>query len=411
MIDNFKSSVPKKPVPDTDITKEVEPLANTGSVFKTPEEMAATTIEDDHIDMSKEFAPKKPPHKKRFRLSRKQWLLIGTVLLLIVASFCVYWFAWRKTPVKKEVVVVKKVAVAPKPTTEPSHLTGVTVPIEMNQMPVTGIMIENSPDARPQSGLKDAGVVFEAVAEGGITRFLALFQEAQPDYIGPVRSARPYYLDWLSPFDAALAHVGGSPDALAAIKSLGIKDLDQFFNSGAYQRISSRYAPHNVYTSRKALRTIEQQKGFNGSNFTGFTRKKEAPLATPTAKTIDLTMSGYLYNVHYDYDTASNSYLRSEGSKPHIDERSKAQLSPKVVVALVLPYSVAADGIHSIYGTTGSGKAYYFQDGGVTEGTWEKTGTKNQFVLKDAAGNTMSLNPGQTWFTMVSSAGAVVYKP
>jgi hypothetical protein len=309
-------------------------------------------------------------------------------------------------------VVVKKTASAPaKPTTEPSRLTGAEVTPELNKRAVTAVMIENSPDARPQSGLNDAGVVFEAVAEGGITRFLALFQESQPSYIGPIRSSRPYYLDWLLPFDATYAHVGGSPAALAQIKSLHVKDLDQFANAGAYQRVTARYAPHNVYSSIEKLYSLAQSKGYTTSNFTGFTRKAAAPSATPTAKSIDFAISSYLYNPHYDYDAATNSYKRSEGGKIHTDEKSGAQLSPKVVIALVTPSALESDGTHNSYTTTGSGPMYVFQDGTVTQGTWKKDSRTAQFVFTDSAGQPLKLNAGQTWISLVTSAGAVTYKP
>ena len=299
----------------------------------------------------------------------------------------------------------------PKPVTEPSRLTGIEISLELNKRPVTGVIIENSPDARPQSALKDAGVVFEAVAEGGITRFLALYLEAQPEHIGPVRSARPYYLDFLVPFDAAIAHVGGSPEALAQIRNEGIKDLDQFHNSGAYQRVSSRYAPHNVYTSMAKLDSVNQAKGFTSSNFTGFQRKAEAPSAQPTARSIDFTISSFLYNVHYDYDPTTNSYNRVMAGKPHTDERSGTQLSSKVVIALMMGKGIASDGLHTTYATTGSGQMFVFQDGVVTEGTWQKTDRKSQFVFTDSAGAPMKLNPGQTWVTILNLPGSVVHKP
>jgi len=119
-------------------------------------------------------------------------------------------------------------AVVAKPTTEASKLTGVQVDPAVNQRPTTAVMIENSTAARPQSGLDQAGVVFEAIAEGGITRFEAIYQDSQPAYLGPVRSVRPYYIQWALGFDAAIAHVGGSPEALSDIKTWNAKDLDQF---------------------------------------------------------------------------------------------------------------------------------------------------------------------------------------
>lgn len=338
-------------------------------------------------------------------------LMAGLIFAGTGGTFALYKHFHAPPPSSTAVIVKKKAVEQPKPTTEPSRLTGIEVAPELNKRPVTGIMIENSPDARPQSGLKDAGVVYEAVAEGGITRFLALFEEAQPTYIGPVRSVRPYYLDFLMPFDASIAHVGGAPQALADIKSFGIKDLDQFFNSAAYSRITQRYAPHNVYTSFANLDALNTSKGFVSSSFTGFPRKKEAASAQPTAKSINFAISSLLYNVHYDYDPTTNSYKRSEGGKPHIDEKSGVQLSPKVVIALVMPRGIASDGQHTNYADVGSGHMYVFQDGTLTEGTWQKTDRRAQFTFTDAAGKPLTLNPGQTWISLVDAASSVTYTP
>lgn len=363
-------------------------------------------------------APKKGFEWLKFKhsnLNTKQKIMFWALMVALVfaGSAAVYaaYKHFHQPPPKQAQQAAAKKAEPPKPTTEPSHLTGVEVAPELNKRPVTGIMIENSPDARPQSGLKDAGVVYEAIAEGGITRFLALFQEAQPNYIGPIRSVRPYYLDFLMPFDAAVAHVGGAPQALADIKTLNVKDLDQFANSGAYYRINTRYAPHNMYSDFAHLDALNQSKGYNSSNFTGFARKKDAPSATPTAKSIDINISGYLYNTHYDYDTATNSYKRSEAGKPHVDERSGAQLQPKVVVALVMSRGIASDGQHTNYATVGSGHMYVFQDGITLEGTWSKSDRKAQFTFVDANGAPIKFNAGQTWITIVDGPAAVAARP
>jgi hypothetical protein len=346
---------------------------------------------------------------------KKQWLIIILVLFFVLSGgVSAYWFGIHKST-KPVVAVVQapivKKTIPPAPTTEVSKMSGLEVPVGTNLKPVTAVMIENSPDARPQSGLKDASVIFEAVAEGGITRFNALFQETIPDYIGPIRSVRPYYIDWFWPFDASIAHVGGAPQALSDIKSLGIKDLDQFYNSGSYDRITSRYAPHNVYTSIARLNDLEKNKGFTSANYTGFVRKKEAIAATSTAKTIDLNLNGYFYNVHYNYDITTNSYLRSEGGAVHKDDKSGLQLAPKVVVAIVMGRGTDGDGEHTDYTTTGSGHMFVFQDSTVIEGTWAKTSRQAQWTFTTADGKALAFNPGQTWFTMVDSPTAVTYAP
>ena len=153
-------------------------------------------------------------------------VVIAVLLLASSASAAVVFWPYKKPAPALKPVVVKKIE-PPKPTTEAAKLTGLQVPFDVNKRPVVAVMIENSPDARPQSGLLDAGVVFEAVAEGGITRFLTLFQDTQPTYVGPVRSARPYYIRWMLGFDAAYAHAGGSRVAIQDIQRLGGKARDQ----------------------------------------------------------------------------------------------------------------------------------------------------------------------------------------
>lgn len=382
-----------------------------------PEEQQALTKETEVI--TNKAAPPPKPSRKRFyfrhiRLSKQQWALVAVVIVVLLiggglGARALYRHFRKPVPQPAQAKVVKKIE-PPKPTTEPSQLTGVQVDPALNKRPVTGIMIENSPDARPQSGLKDAGIVYEAIAEGGITRFLALFQEAQPDYIGPVRSVRPYYLDFLMPFDAPIAHIGGAPQALSDIKSFGVKDLDQFFNSGGYWRISERFAPHNVYTSFAKIDAMNAAKGWGGATFTSFPRKSAAPLPTPTASSIDLSISGPLYNVHYDYDKAANSYKRSEAGAAHKDDKSGAQLAPNVVIALVVSRGIASDGQHTNYNLIGSEHMFVFQDGFKVEGTWSKAGRKDQFVFTGENGKPLALNPGQTWITLVDNSGSVTFK-
>jgi hypothetical protein len=386
------------------------------SEFKPPQDVAEQEIaQEDAIDNkgdSKESSEQSGKTAKkggtfdwfrRMSLKKKLLIFVPIGIVLVAGSAVGAWALTRKKPVpvvqKAPVPVVQKIEEPPKPTTVASTLTGIQITPELNQRGVTGIMIENSIDARPQSGLLDAGIVYEAIAEGGITRFLALFQEAQPDYIGPVRSARPYYINWLKPYGAAYAHVGGSPEALQMINDQKIRDLNEYANSAAYERISSRYAPHNAYTSMGKLDEARVKNKLDAPTFTGFTRKPEAASKAATATTIDFSISSAAFNVHYDYDAATNTYKRSEGGKPHTDDRSKTQLSPKVVIALMCSYSIHPDNIHSVYQTIGSGKATIFQDGTFIDATWTKPTIDDQLSFTDAAGAKIALNAGQTWIT------------
>ncbi len=351
--------------------------------------------------------------KKKFslkNLSKKQKILLAALSALLVGliGFGVWWFVFKPAPPAPAPAIVEPVE-EPKPTV--SVMTGLPVEDEVNKRTVTGAMIENSPDARPQAGLVAADVVYEAVAEGGITRFLALFHDDEPKYVGPIRSARPYYLDWVKPFHAGLAHVGGSPLALQLIKNHRVRDLDQFHNPSAYERISSRYAPHNMYSGIDKLNQLEKQKNFTPDNFTSFERKESKGETPPSIKAgqINFALSGPLYNAQFDFSKKENKYLRSQAGRKHLDDKSGKQIQPDVVIALIT--TKGQDGIYSTYRTRGTGSILVFQDGQVIKGKWSKKTIDTQLQFTTAGGQPLQLNPGKVWITVLGSTSDVKYKP
>src|SRR5664279_2429059 len=288
--------------------------------------------------------------KPRLRTKLHSWIrghrklslcIVGAVLIIITAASAFIYYQLSAPVGVKPVASVKKKVVPP--TVYYSPLTGNKVAtVAATKQPVTAIMIENSPDARPQSGIKDAGVVFEAVAEGGITRFLTLHQEDKPQLIGPVRSVRMYYVDWLAAFNASVAHIGGSAAALAEVRNGKYRDIDQFFNSGSYWRATDRYAPHNVYTSFAKLDALNAAKGYTTSTFTGFTRKDGKPVAKPDASSVTINISGPLYNTSYTYDAVNNRYNRNLAGAPHLD-REGGQITHSVVIAMHVNMSLVME--------------------------------------------------------------------
>lgn len=359
-------------------------------------------------------APKKEPHhwfKQHKKLSIV--LAVGVVLVVAGGTTAALYFLNHKPAAP---VAVKQEAPKPTPKPAPVHyyspLTGNEVADQAaTTQPVTAIMIENSPDARPQSGLKNSGVVFEAIAEGGITRFLALYQEQKPQLIGPVRSVRMYYVDWLAAFNASVAHVGGSAAALTEVRNGNYRDLDQFFNSGYYWRATDRYAPHNVYTSFAKLDALNAAKGYTSSTFTGFTRKDSTASTTPNATSINVSISGPLYNSHYDYNKTTNTYDRSEAGAPHLD-REDGQISPRVVIVMNVDEStVMEDGWRQDIQAIGGGTAYIFQDGTVQQVSWKKVSKTSQITFTDSTGADVPLARGQTWITALpNGSGGVTWQ-
>lgn len=404
----------------TDKNDQSKDTNDSTETFRTPDEVAAdppAPVNEAPIELDPPTQTDKPKSGWKQKLAlhwppgRKEWIVAAVVVLLIGGGVAAYALTHKPKPATIQPIP----KVTSKTKTVPSTLTGLPVDPIVNKRTVTGVMIENSLPARPQAGLSDAGVVFEAIAEGGVTRFLALYQDTAPNNIGPIRSARPYYEEWALGFDAGYAHVGGSPDGLADIKKWDVRDLDQFANPGYYHRISSRYAPHNMYSSIPTLNQLEVKKGYVTSHFTGFARKKPAPSKHPDAASIKFTLSGPYYNVHYNYRAKTNTYLRNEGGAPQIDANTHKQIAPNVVIGLVMPYHLGAldtsGAYYSEYSTIGDGPAYIFQDGTVTKGRWYKSSRTSQFQFKTASGKTIGLNPGHTWLTALGSVNDISYSP
>ena len=357
--------------------------------------------------------------KPKLWVHLKQWvsthrtlsLVIAGLILILAAGITTYAILNQKPTTVTEVPAAKP---QPKPEAPKyySPLTGLLVKNEAaTKQTVSAIIIENSPDARPQSGLKQSGVVYEAIAEGGITRFLTLHQQDKPRIIGPVRSLRPYYVDWLAAYDASVVHVGGSPAALSEVRNGSYRDIDQFFNASSYWRATDRYAPHNVYTSFDKLDALNAQKGFTESHFTGFTRIDGKPSETPDATSVAINISSALYNTAYTYDKESNAYLRSQGGAPHLD-REDGQIRPAVVIAMKVQMNhVMEDGYRESIATIGSGEAIIFQNGTAQTVTWTKKDKKSQITFQDAEGKDVPLVRGQAWIAAVpNGSGSVSWK-
>jgi hypothetical protein len=301
-----------------------------------------------------------------------------------------------------------------------SRLTGKEVSSkDITTQAATCVMIENSPAARPQSGLNEAGVIYEAIAEGGITRFLAIFQEAKPNYIGPVRSVRLTFVEMAKPYNCSIAHVGGSDNALKLIRgNNGFRDIDQFYNAKYYWRIRSRASPHNVYTRFSMLDELNYSKGYRTSEFNGFTRIKpdtKPEESEKKANKITISMSSDIYSPVYNYDANSNKYLRSyaQGGAHYSqsEDGTKTQNAPDVVIAMKVE-TVARTGeeAYADYTTTGTGDAAIFQNGGVIEGRWSRANKDSELKFTDASGNEIQLGRGQTWITLYPSNGKVTWE-
>lgn len=306
-----------------------------------------------------------------------------------------------------------------------------------------GVMIENHENARPQSGLSSADVVYEAVAEGGITRFLAFFYCQDAGQVGPIRSARTYFLDFASEYGASplYVHVGGAntsgpADALSQLTDYGwtaYNDMNQFSIGFPvfwrdYDRLGhTTETEHTMYSTTtklwdfaaksRDLTNVDKDGNSWDKNFVQYEFKDDiAASQRSKSQTVHLEFweKYKQYFVDWTYDPATNLYMRSNGGAAHIDRNNKKKLSTKNIVILSMIESNANDGyennLHLLYKTKGSGKATIFMDGQKTTGIWKKDKRTSRTIVYDSNGSPVKFTRGTVWFTILPTDGVLSVK-
>ncbi len=331
-----------------------------------------------------------------------QKILIASAISVALAFvfFVVKFVSLGKVEGLAEVIVEPVVANTP---IIHHPLSGVAIDAALEDLPqVYSVMIDNSADAWPQSGIDQAFLVIEAPVEAGIPRLHAFFSaDTNVDKIGPVRSARPYFVDWANQLDALYAHVGGSNDALELISSNGTFDLNEFWNDQYFWRARDRYAPHNTYTSTELLSkavSAREERGMAPDLLYGTWQWDETvPAADVLGGSVSVLFSNSsTYTAHWFYDIATGRYARMQG-----DWRTKTQDNVEVfadnVVVIVTDISILdAVGRRQIR-TVGEGDAWVFKDGQSIEATWRSSSETVRMRFYDVAGAEIALNPGSTW--------------
>lgn len=274
-----------------------------------------------------------------------------------------------------------------------------------------GIMVENHPDARPQSGLDKAEIVYEMITEGGITRFLALYAANDVSEIGPIRSARVPFVNFAREYNACYAHVGGSGDALSLIdRTKGFCDLNQFFLGKYFWRDKSRYAPHNVYTTTDKLRSAAASKKYPlSSDYESWGFKDDENNGNRgEAQNITIDFSSISYKVGYTYDKESNFYLRKQGGVIHKDKKTKEQLKAKTVI--IQKVSSLRDGEYTLIKHTSTGSATIYMDGKIINGTWKKFAENQRTKFYNESNQEIAFNRGPIWIEIASLGVNVLNK-
>jgi hypothetical protein len=281
-----------------------------------------------------------------------------------------------------------------------------------------GVIIDNFPQARPQWGLSSASRVYEAITEGGITRYLAVFAERDASRIGPVRSVRTQFLNYALELDAAVAHVGGNADALALIDQERIKDLNEFRYGDAFHRIFSPHVAfeHTVFTSTDALRALVDQHGWDEDVAVADEPwKDDAPAAQrPASQTVSINFSFPEYAVSWIYRPTTNDYARQLGGKPDVDAATEQVLTAKSVAIAIVPRTHGRTVIGEdtwTFSDLGTGPAWVVEDGTTVPGTWRKTSRAEQLRFFDQGGREIAFDRGPQWVEIIPPEVTPTFAP
>ncbi|WP_415349901.1 DUF3048 domain-containing protein [Clostridium perfringens] len=269
-------------------------------------------------------------------------------------------------------------------------------------------IIENSRAARPQSGLSEADIVYETMAEAGIPRFLAVFYENSPEVIGPVRSVRPYFLDISKEHDLPFAHCGGSAEALATISSdKSLNSINEIKNGSTFWRDNTRKAPHNLYTSAKNIRKFIADNGYEYSKNNTLSFKDNSLLNSSNyISEIKLNLSDY-YKTSYKYvDGFYEKYMDGELA---IDKNTNSPLKFKNIVVQITDMSLQSDNTHLDIDLTGTGEGYVFSNGRMEKIHWEKKDSNSKTTLKTEDGTPIYLSRGNTIWNIVDKNSSLSF--
>jgi hypothetical protein len=287
----------------------------------------------------------------------------------------------------------------------------VSDPERLNRRPIA-VKVSNSPAARPQYGLNEADVVFEHLAEGGITRFTAIFYGHDASRIGPVRSARLIDLEIPVLMQAFLVYSGASPPVTRMIEKSDFADLtlsDWFGDPGFYRiPIPGKAYEHTLFTDTGTLWKVAKKKGWNKRPVPrGWAFSDDPPAEGKPATDIFIPYSPTYSNVTYRYDPKKGTYLRWILGTPHTDALTGKQISVDNVAILYVNHVKTlivedALGSHSIQiQLWGQGRMQRCRDGKLYEGKWVRAARHEPLLFQDASGNPLPLKPGNTWIQLV----------
>ncbi len=285
-------------------------------------------------------------------------------------------------------------------TTTISLLTGANVPIEQASSSWAAVMVDNYTAENSQYGIADAPLVFEAPVEGGITRYLAIVPVATSTaQIGPVRSTRPYFIDWASEFGGLYVHVGGSVAALEKIKNTNnLVDVDEMKSGDNFWRDPNRNAPHSTFTSGELLKKVTDAKVSGATSIV----QPWLFLNTDEEKKIfkgnagSTTMRVGTVDIEWRYDRKNNLYERYVGGVKQTDAKGQVITAKNIVIVYTDIRSIDADDRKEVR-TLGGGRALILLNGKELAGSWTKLSSTSRLRFFGPDTKEIQFNPGNTW--------------
>lgn len=346
------------------------------------------------------------PSRQRTLSKRGKLIAAGATLVVVLGATLGYFALFPQQAPAFVRTAMDKVGlgdVVPPPPPPACPLTGVEAPDgEVPERPALAVKVENLAEARPQAGLQQADLVYEEPVEGGITRFIVVYQCGGAERVGPVRSARTTDPDVLEQFETPiLAYSGGAPNVVNRVESAPLVPLDETDGGAAFTRDPERVSPHNLYADTHAL--YRTAKAGREPPVPLFSYDTELEGRSRRAATIHLPFSTYS-DVVWTWSRKAGAWLRSHGTEPHVDEDGERVSAANVVVQVVEVFIGPRGGLSPTVELKGSGRAYVFRDGRMIVGRWERDslGDITRFVAKD--GTEIALAPGRTWIELFPSS-------
>ena len=344
-------------------------------------------------------------------------IILITVFIALLSSSC------KKENIEEPVIVEDPIIIEeeepeeieeeeeiPEKTGMPSPLSGIYAEEEkVNRRPVA-VMFDNHHRARWQSGLKDAEIIYEFLVEAPYTRYLGLFLINDPPSLGPIRSARPYFVTTVLEYDAVYVRVGGSEAAKEDVRTLKIADIDGLSSANkVFWRKSHKKMPHNLYSSMEAIRATQEERKYRMvGEFTPFKfHEDEMDMEGSVANKVIINYRKD-NNTEYTYDPDKKIYTRYKDGKLHIDEIDESPLLAKNIIIQVAKTRVIDNEGRLEIQLIGEGDGKYITNGKVIDVNWVKKSRHDKTIFYDLEGNEIILNPGVTWIQVVEPRTEII---